>query len=149
MLTQQTTDPNPLLEKEQQLLSVLLAVRNPQQRLATVVEQARTRAPLDSSLRTEAHRVPGCLVRTWFVAELRGGRCHFRCDSDAAMLKAVIGLLCDLYSGFTPEELLSATPDFLQKVGVIHQLADNRQRTVLRVAAQIVEFARAQLAVPA
>jgi cysteine desulfuration protein SufE len=145
VLTQQTIESRTLLEKEQQLVAVLLEVRNPQQRLAMIVEHARKRPPLDAALRVEANRVQGCLVRTWFVAELRAGKCVFSTDSDAVMLKALLGLVCDLYSGFTPEEIATSSPDVLQQLGVLHQLAENRSRTVLRVAEQIQEFARQQL----
>ena len=145
MLTQQDTEARTLLEKEQQLLSALLAIRNPQQRLATIVDRARHRAALDAVHRTEANRVPGCLVRTWFTAEFRAGKCWFSADSDAVMLKALLGMVCDLYSGSTPTELADASPDFLQQLGVVHQLAENRQRTVLRVAAQMRDFAQEQL----
>jgi cysteine desulfuration protein SufE len=149
VLSSQTNEPRLLLEKEQQLLSVMLGVRNPQQRLAMIVEHARRRAPLDPARRVEANRVQGCLVRTWFVAEFRDGKCFFSADSDAVTLKALLGLLCDLYSGSTPDELAVTSPDFLPRLGVLHQLAENRRRTVLRVAEQVFEFARQQLRIAA
>ena len=145
MLTQQNFEALTLLEKEQQLLAVLLDVRNAQQRFAIIVEHARKRAPLDPALRVEGNRVRGCLVRTWFHAELRGGKCVFSTDSDAMTLKALLGLVCDLYSGFSPEEIASSPAEFLQRVGVLHQVAENRQRTVLKIAGQIHEFARSHL----
>ncbi len=126
-------------------MSTLLDVRNPQQRLAVIVERARRRPSLDASRRIDAHRVEGCLVRTWFIAEMRDGRCSFIMDSDAVTLKALLGLLCDIYSGFPPDEIALTAPDFLQRVGVMHQLAENRQRTVMRIAKQIHEFAVRQL----
>ena len=145
VLTQLPIEPRTLLAKEQHLISVLLSISNSQQRLATIVEHARRRAPLDPALRNEANRVQGCLVRTWFVAELRGGNCFFHADSDAVTLKALLGLLCDVYSGFSPDEIAMTSPDILQRLGVTHQLAENRHRTVLRVAAQIQDFAQQQL----
>jgi sulfur transfer protein SufE len=145
VLIQQAIEPRTLLEKERQLLSVLLEVRNPQQRLAMIVEHARRHASLDPAHRIETNRVQGCLVRTWFVAEMRGDKCFFSADSDAVTLKALLGLICDLYSGLDADEVPLAASDFLQRIGVLHQLAENRQRTVVRVAAQIHEFAREQL----
>src|SRR3569832_1182625 len=89
--------PSSLLLSKQQRLGPLLSIEYRQSRLAAVVEAARTRVPLPDALRTEGHRVQGCLVRTWFVPELRNGRCYFHSDSDAAMLKALLGLVCDVY----------------------------------------------------
>src|SRR6476646_10354273 len=99
------TDPSALLAKQQQCLAELFQIGDPQQRLARVVHDAAKRRGLEAALRIEPNRVEGCLVRVWFVGELRGGKCFFRCDSDAVSLKAVGSLLCELYSGHTPEEI--------------------------------------------
>jgi cysteine desulfuration protein SufE len=125
-----------------ELLAPLAALRDPQARLAWLVERARRRPMLCQSLRTDAHRVQGCVVRLWFVASFRDGRCWFSTDSDAASLKAVIGLLCDFYDGGTPGEILACPPAFLERLGLLRQLAENRRATVARVADAIQQFAR-------
>jgi len=116
-------------------------LRDPQARFAWAVEQARCRSHLPDSLRSEANRVEGCQVRLWFVPEFREGRCWFQTDSDAVTLRAMSGLLCDLANGAKPEELISWQPDFLERLGLVKQLADNRRATVARMALKIREFA--------
>ena len=137
--------PKALLEHPRRLLTPLLQIHDPQQRLARLVEEARRRPSLAPALRLDAHRVEGCLVRVWFVPELRDGKCFFQCDSDAVSLKAVGGLLCELYSGHTPEEIASREDKpVLQPLGLLHQLAENRQRTIARIEEMIHAFAQAQ-----
>jgi cysteine desulfuration protein SufE len=136
---------NALARRHRELLPPVAALRDPQARLAWLVERARRRPMLPESLRIEAHRVEGCVVRLWWVPEFRDGRCWFRMDSDAASLKAVIGLLCDFYSGAAPEEIVACPPDFLERLGLLRQLAENRRATVGRIAGAIQQFAREQL----
>ena len=136
---------SPLREQQQQRLAPLLDLPDPQARLARLVEEARRRAPLAPALRTEAQRVEGCLVRVWLVAELREGKCFFQCDSDAVSLKAAGGLLGELYSGHAPEEICAAQPGVLEPLQILHQLAENRQRTLGRIEEMILQFARGQL----
>jgi cysteine desulfuration protein SufE len=136
------TPDNSLAARRRELLAPLAALRDPQARLAWLVERARHRPLLCKDLRTEGHRVQGCMVRCWWVPEFREGRCWFRIDSDAVSLKAVIGLLCDFYSDASPEEVLANPPTFLQRLGLMRQLAENRRATVGRVADAIREFAR-------
>ena len=131
-----------LLEHQQQRLAPLLQIADSQQRLACLVEEARRRPALPLALRVEAHRVEGCLVRVWFVPEFRDGRCHFHCDSDAVSLKAVGGLLCELYSGHSSDEIAASTSGVLEQLTILHQLAENRQRTIARIEEQIRNFAR-------
>ncbi len=106
MVTSRHTDPSVLLGKQRERLAELLQIGDPLQRLARVVQDAGKLSPLEPEWRIEAYRVEGCLVRIWFVPEFRGGKCFFRCDSDAVSLKAIGGLLCELYNGYTPEEIV-------------------------------------------
>lgn len=134
--------PAALADKHQQFLTELLQIGDPQQRLARVVHLAPKFPAVEPELRIEAHRVEGCLVRVWFVAEKREGRCIFRCDSDAVSLKAVGGLLCEIYSGHTPEEIAASQCGFLKPFGILHQLAENRRRTIGRIEEKIRSFAQ-------
>ena len=131
-----------LLEHQSQRLAPFLHIGDPQQRLARIVEEARHKPSLTPPARIETNRVEGCLVRVWFVPEFRAGKCFFQCDSDAVSLKAVGGLVCELYSGHTPEEIAAFNSGVLKHLGVLHQLAENRQRTVARIEEKIRRFAQ-------
>jgi len=89
-------------------------------RLAWLIEMARRRPLMPAALRTETHRVPGCLARLWLVPDFRDGRCYFTAESDSLIVKSIAGLLCDLYSGHAPEEIRAQDPDFLGQLG-LHQ----------------------------
>ena len=128
-----------------ELLAPVLSVRDPQQRLARLVEMAKARPLLPDALKLDVHRVEGCLVRIWFIPVFQDGRCWFQTDSDAITLKALVGLLCEVYSGRTPAEIAAHEPRFLETLGVLKQLAESRRATVLRVAEKIREFATANL----
>ena len=132
-----------LAVREQALVDRLLPLKDPQARFAWAVDQARLRSALPAPLRQERFRVPGCLVRLWWVSEFREGRCWFQTDSDAMTLRAFSGILCDLASGASPEELAVWNPEFLERLGLLRQLADNRRATIGRVAALIRDFAEA------
>ncbi len=134
-----------LQDRESDFVERLAALRDPQARFAWAVEQARLRNPLPNALRQETFRVQGCLVRLWFVPEIRDGRCWFQTDSDAATLRAFSGILCDLASGLPPEDLVDWRPEFLERLGLLRQLADNRRATIGRVAGLIRGFAAAHI----
>ena len=100
-------------------------------------------------LRVEAFRVEGCLSKLWFVPEFRDGRCWFRSESDSLFVKAMAGLLCDFYSGHTPEEIAALEPDFLRNVGFSHHLTPSRRNALGRVWQKIRAFAARQPAASA
>lgn len=127
--------------KQRKRLSELLQIGDAQQRLARLVHDVGKHPALEHAWRTEAYRVEGCLVRIWLVPEFRNGTCFFRCDSDALSLKAVGGLLCELYSGLTPAQICMTTVSPLKSLGILHQLAENRRRTIARIEEKIRRFA--------
>ncbi len=133
----------PFAERLAALRKALGGMRDPQERLAWVVDQARRRPPFPPDQRTEDRLVKGCAARLWLVAELQSdsGRCRFACDSDSAILKAAAGMLADLYDGLPPDDVWSGEPVFLVETGLLGQLTENRRRTILRVREAIREFA--------
>ena len=133
--------PRTLAAKRDALLAQLRGFRHPQERLQWLVEQARLRPALAAELKTETHRVPGCLANLWLVSESRGGHCHFQCDSDSQIVRAVAGLLCDFYSGQTPAKILAVEPGFLEQVGINQHLTANRRNVLSRVWERIRGFA--------
>jgi cysteine desulfuration protein SufE len=134
-----------LQEKQNELAGALARCRTPEQRLTWLVEQARARGLLEPELRTDEHRVAGCLSRLWLVPQFRDGRCWFRCDSDSLIVKAVAGLLCDFYSGAEPAAILAHDPAFLGKLGITQHLTPNRRNGLASVWKIIRDFAAAHL----
>ena len=134
-----------LAEKQNQISGQLAGLKSGSGRLVFLVEQAKVRRPFPPEARIDANLVPGCLARLWLVAETRAGRCHFDCDSDSLIVKAVAGLLCDFYSDQPSAEILAVEPDFLGPLGITQHLTPNRRNALARVRDYIRHFAQAQV----
>jgi cysteine desulfuration protein SufE len=134
-----------IAEKQNELRKTLTALPTAQDRLAYIVRRGRAAAPLDDALKTESHRVEGCLAKVWFVSEFKEERCFFAVDSDSAIVKGIAVLLCDFYSGQTPCEILEADSDFLEKFGMTQHLTPNRRNSLAKIRSAIEIFARAHL----
>lgn len=130
-----------LAEKHRQLVEDYLLIDDPQERLAAVVDAARRMPPLDAVHRTEHNRVPGCVSQAWLVAALRDGRCHFRSDADSPLVRGLLKLLCDFYSGATPAEVAATEPNLLEELGLARNLSPTRLNGLRSVRAKIREFA--------
>ena len=130
-----------LAEDQLKLTAQLAALKNGQDRLALLVARAKERPAFPPGLRTDANLLPGCLAKLWFTAEFRGGKCFFKCDSDSMIVKAISTLLCDLYSCFSPSEILAHNPDFLGPLGITQHLTPNRRNALSRVWEKIKSFA--------
>ena len=130
-----------LAEKQQLMIDDLALIENPQERFSAMVDRARSRPPLPEAERTEANRVKGCVSLAWITAEVRDGRCHFRCDADSPLVRGLLVLLCDLYSGATPAEVAATEPALLEELGLAQNLSPTRLNGLRSVRAKIRDLA--------
>ncbi len=130
-----------LAEKQRQLIEDYAIIPDPQERLAVVVDQARRRPSLLETERTEANRVKGCISQAWVVGELRDGLCFFRSDADSPLVRGLLMLLCDFYSGATPADVATTEPALLEELGLTKNLSPTRLNGLRSVRAKIRELA--------
>lgn len=117
-------------------------IEDRQERLAAVVDRARTVPRLPETERIDAHLVPGCTSRVWLVGTCDDGGCRFRYDCDSPLVKGLVSLLVDTYDGATPTEIISTEPTALQELGLLRDLSPTRQNGIGAVRQRIVELAR-------
>lgn len=135
-----------LAEKQSQMIADLALIEDPQERLSAVVDRARSRPLLPETERIEANRVRGCVSLAWIAGEMRDGRCHFRCDADSPLVRGLLVLLCDLYSGATAAEVAAIEPVLLEKLGLAQNLSPTRLNGLRSVRAKIREYAAGRIA---
>ena len=135
----------PLRAKLQQLVDDLAVVDDPQERLALVIDRAKKIPPLPAAERTDAHRVRGCVSVVWLIGEIRDDRCAFRSDAESPVVRGLLALLCEFYSGFTPAEILATDADPLEALGVTRHLSPTRRNGLTAARNAIHAFARTNL----
>ena len=70
--------------------------------------------------------IKGCQSRFWLDAKVEKGVLVFNADSDAIITKGIISLLIRIYSGRTPEEILSSDFSVVEKIGLKENLSPTR-----------------------
>ncbi len=130
-----------LVEKQQLLVADYAIIDDPQERLAAIVDRARNIPPLSDNERSEANRVKGCVSLAWVVGEVRTGRCFFRSDADSPLVRGLLVLLCDFYSGATPAEVAATEPALLEALGLAQNLSPTRLNGLKSAAAYIRAYA--------
>lgn len=71
-----------------------------------LIELGENLKAIDSSLKTEANRIHGCLAMVWLHSTVHGGRIYFEADSDALITRGMIALLVRLMDGQAPQTIL-------------------------------------------
>lgn len=72
-----------------------------------IIDLGKELPPLAEEHRTEVNLVRGCQSQVWLISELRDGRLFFAADSDAFIVKGLLGVVLGAYNGKTPGEILA------------------------------------------
>lgn len=128
-----------LAAKQADLIEELNFLPDVQERLAEVVRRG-ARHCLPEESKTETHRVEGCVSRVWLHGVERDGLLFFECDAESPMVKGLAVLLCDLYSGATPDEVATVEPEVWQACGLHKMLSPTRLNGLAALRARIRGF---------
>jgi cysteine desulfuration protein SufE len=128
-------------EKRDQIEEELMPFEDHFERFAYIIDRAKGHPPLADEYKIDTFLIEGCLSQLWIFPEFKEGKCYFHTDSDAAITKGTAALLCELYSGETPEDVLSLEPDFLADVGITQHLSPNRRNGLTNVRKKIKAYA--------
>jgi cysteine desulfuration protein SufE len=118
-----------------------------EERIAHVIDLGRQLEPLRDEERNEANRVRGCASQVWLVSERRPEtpeKLYFRGDSDAHLVRGEIAMLMRVFSGRTPEEVLSVDPRAMfDRLGLKDALTQQRSNGLFSMIGRIQNQARA------
>jgi len=126
-----------------QLIEEFNKFRDWEDRYKHLIELGRHMQVMDDSNRIPANIVKGCQSQVWLSAELKEGMIYFQGDSDASIVKGIVALLLKVYSGSSPDEILSTKPTFLEDIGLREHLSMSRANGLNSMMKQISFFALA------
>lgn len=100
-------------------------------KLAWLMERQPNHQAVSGGYCTPERRVPGCLSGLWLhFDQTPDGMCSFSARSESAMVQGVVSFLCDLYSGRSPEDVLSLGSSLAQELKLEGVLSLTRRRAV-------------------
>ena len=134
-------------EKQNQLVQEFEQYTNWEDKYSRIIELGKKLNPLPEEFRTEKYKLSGCQSQVWINAKLDEGKIFFEADSDAAIVKGLIAILVNVYSGHSPDEILSNPPEFLKNIGIDNHLSPSRKNGLGAMMKQIQMYAVAFKAV--
>lgn len=129
-------------ERSQELVRVFQELPDWEARYRHIIEMGRAMPAMSDVLKTEENKVKGCQSQVWLHAHLdEKGLVHFQGDSDALIVKGLVAVLLQVYSGVTPSEILNSPPDFLKHLGFEGNLSPSRANGLHSMLKQIRNYA--------
>lgn len=104
-----------------------------------IIDLGRKLDGLEEAYKTETTRVRGCQSQVWLVHDRDAdGRFHFRGDSDAVIVKGLVGVMLLIFSGKTADEILATDAKaILADLGLSSHLSPQRANGLFAMVERI------------
>ena len=113
------------------------------QRYEYMIELGKSIELIDSSKKIDSNLIKGCQSKLWLHAELNDNKLIFKADSEAIITKGIAAVLLRVFSNQTPEDILNANLDFVDKIGLKEHLSPTRANGLISMIKQIKYYALA------
>jgi cysteine desulfuration protein SufE len=119
-----------------------------EERYRYIIDLGRKLEPLADAEYSEGTRVRGCMSQVWLVADEDGDdKLHFRGDSDAHIVRGLIGVLLMIYSDRTPQEIVDTDINAIfGDLNLEQHISMNRRNGLYSMVETIQSSARQRLA---
>lgn len=118
-----------------------------EERYRYLIDLGRKLPEMPAASKTEMNRVQGCVSMVWMTSEFRPGpppSLDLTADSDSAIVKGLISLLLEIYSGSAPSEIVATDIEGLfEKIGFEQHLSTNRRNGFYSMVERIKREAHA------
>ena len=107
-------------------------------RYAYLIDLGKTLPLMDDGLKADSTLVPGCTSRVWMVPKVEGGRFSFLADSDAHIVRGLIGILMKVYQDRPLAEIAGIDmKDVFRRLGLDNHLSPNRRSGFFAIVERI------------
>ncbi len=102
-----------------------------------IIDMGKKLKPLDDVFKKDENKIKGCQSTVWMVSELQGDKVIYKAESDAVIVKGLVSMLIRVLSNHTPQEIIEAKLDFVDRIGMKQHLAQTRSNGLLSMVKQM------------
>jgi len=110
------------------------------EKYSLLIKMGRELPEISEEIKTKKYKLDGCQSQVWMNAKLDDNKIIIEGDSDAMIVKGLVAILIEAYSGFSPAEILSTPPNFLREIGIDNHLSPTRKNGLGAMLKQIQLF---------
>ncbi len=100
---------------------------NWEERYKYIIDLGKELPPMAEALKTEESLVRGCQSKVWLVDENRAGKLFFTADSDAFIVKGLLGVVLAAFNGKSAGDILAFDVDaYFDQLDLIQHLSSTR-----------------------
>lgn len=109
-----------------------------------IIDLGRELPAMPAALHTDERKIRGCQSQVWIDTALDNGRLQLAVDSDAFIVKGLLGVVLAAYNAKTPAEVLAFDIDaYFEQLDLLSHLSPSRGNGLRAMVARIRGIAAA------
>lgn len=110
------------------------------QKYEYIIDLGKKLEALDEKYKTPENIVHGCTSQVWLISEKKDGKLYLKGTSDAIIVKGLIYIILEIFSGEEIETLKNINMDIVYELGLSEVITPNRQSGVIGMIKKIKEL---------
>ncbi|OKH19024.1 SufE family protein [[Limnothrix rosea] IAM M-220] len=106
---------------------------DPKQKYQQLLWYANKLEPMPEADKNPNNKVHGCVSQVFITADYANDKVTYHGDSDAQLVKGLVGLLINGLNGLSPAEIIAVKPDFIEETGLSVSLTPSRANGFLNI----------------
>ena len=106
-----------------------------------IIDLGKKLEEFDEKDKTPENIVHGCTSQVWLTCENKDGKFYFYGTSDAIIVKGLVYMILQIFSGSTIQELKDVDMDIVHELNLSEVITPNRQSGVIGMIKKIKEYA--------
>lgn len=128
-------------KKQKSLIDRFARFSSWEERYKYIIELGKSLVPLKDRHKTEKNRIKGCQSQAWLYADLEHDQVIYQGDSDAMIVRGLVKILLNVFSGHKPADIVKAGTDFLNEMGLTAHLSRSRANGLGAMVRQFKNYA--------
>lgn len=92
-----------------------------------IISVGKTLPGFTENKRIKENIMHGCQSTVWLIGEKKDNKYYFTGDSDALIVKGIVAIMTEAFSGYTKEDLNNFDSDIIRQTPLLKSLTMNRQ----------------------
>ncbi|GAB3288263.1 SufE family protein [Parahaliea aestuarii] len=115
-----------------------------EERYKYIIDLGKELPPMSEAKRTDERKIRGCQSQVWIDTQVENGRLQMDVDSDAFIVKGLLGVVLAAYNNKAPADVLAFDIDsYFNELDLLNHLSPTRGNGLRAMVARIREIAAA------
>jgi|TARA_B100001939_G_C16814534_1_gene561468 cysteine desulfuration protein SufE len=108
-------------------LNQILEIEGEEGQFEYLIEHGKRGSCFPENDKNEENLMPGCLAKVWLKTFKKDNKNYFEGDSDALIVKGLVKIITEAFSGLSTEEIKKTRHDIVNQLGLGPSLSARRQ----------------------